>query len=239
MSLKGKRIVVIGGSSGFGLATAKAATKEGADVIIASRSIDKLERAKKDIGGNTTTKVLDTREESQLKAFFNEIGKFDHLIVSGSVSSPGSCLGLSSELARMSFDSKFWGQYFAVKYGAPHLAENGSIVLFSGVLSQRPELDTAVMSAVNCAVEGLARALAIELAPIRVNVISPGYVDTPLFDGMKDQEKSALFENIAKQLPVGRIGQPEEIAQSVLYLLASGYTTGSTLIVDGGHCIKQ
>jgi NAD(P)-dependent dehydrogenase (short-subunit alcohol dehydrogenase family) len=238
MTLRDKRVVIIGGSSGIGLATAKAVAEEGAQIIIASRDESKLLAAKKQIKGDVSTKNLDVRSEEQIRRFFSDIDPFDHLITPGSFTSPGSCLEMDIREAKDSFESKFWGQYLAVKYGVPHMSKDGSIVLFSGVLSQRPTSNTAIMASINSAVEGLGRALAVELAPIRVNVISPGYVDTPRFSHMKEKDREMLFNHLGKQLPVGRIGRPEEIAQTVLYLLTNGYTTASTIYIDGGYSMR-
>lgn len=238
MTLRNKRIVIIGGSSGIGLATAKAAVKVGGEVVIASRSKEKLQKAVAEIGKNATAKSLDVCDEKAIERFFAEVGSFDHLVTPGSATFPGSCLALESAKARQSFDSKFWGQYFAAKYGAPHIRQGGSIVLFSGVLSARPMQGTAIIASVNAAVEGLGRALSLELAPIRVNVVSPGYTDTPIFAAMSESDRKAMMENIGKQLPVGRVGKPEEVAQAVLYLLSSGFSTGTTLYIDGGYAMR-
>lgn len=238
MQLQGKKVVVIGGSSGTGLKTAQVAVQEGATVVIASRQKEKLQAVSKKIGSHVITKCLDIRNRQQVQDFFDQIGIFDHLITPGSASTPGSCLELSIERARDSFESKFWGQYYAVRYGVPQIKQGGSIVLCSGVFSQRPIENAAIMAAVNSAVEGLGRALALEIAPIRVNTVCPGYVETPRFSHLEEKERASLFNQVAKQLPVKRIGQPEEIAHAILYLMTNDYSTGTTLYIDGGHCIK-
>lgn len=233
MNLQDKHVVIIGGSSGIGLAVAKATVQAGGKVTIASRDQEKLLAAQKQLQGKAAIKSLDVRSEEQIQKFFSEVGRFDHLVTPGSASSSGACLELDSKVAKESFDGKFWGQYFAVKYGAPKMSKEGSIVLFSGVLSQRPMPNTAVMASINGGVEALGRALAIELAPIRVNVISPGYVDTPRLASLKDK-----FAHQVKQLPLGRIGTPEEAAQAVLFLLTNDYMTASTLFFDGGYTMR-
>jgi NAD(P)-dependent dehydrogenase (short-subunit alcohol dehydrogenase family) len=238
MILQDKHIVIIGGSSGIGLAIAKMAAQEGAHVTIASRSEEKLKSALNQIKGSVKSKCLDVRNEKQIQNFFSNIDPFDHLVTPGSSTSPGSCIELDNDVAKDSFNSKFWGQYFAVKYGSSKIRKDGSIVLFSGVLSQRPAPNTAIMASVNSAVEGLGRALAVELAPIRVNVISPGYVDTSRFSQMNEQDREMLLNKLGTQLPVGRIGYPEEIAQTVLYLLTNRYTTASTIYIDGGYSMR-
>ncbi len=232
MLLQKKRVVLIGGSSGIGLATAKAAIQEGGEVVIASRSKEKLEKTLQEIPQSITTFSLDASKESEVCAFFSKIGSFDHLVTTISSSLPGSCVESDALLAQESFQSKFWGQYYAVKYGAPHLRKGGSIVLFSGVYGTRPVMNTAIMSSINSAIEGLGRALAVELSPLRVNVVCPGAIDTPRLASLRGN--NASFEHLLTK----RIGTPEEAAQAVLYLLSNGYTTGTTLCIDGGYLLS-
>ncbi len=238
MRFEGKKIVVIGGSSGMGLATAKAAAAEGAGVIIASRSEEKLRQAKAQIQGSVEGFTLNVMEEGSVKAFFEKVGEFDHLTTPGSEAVLGSFVTLDTQAARKAFDSKFWGQYQAAKYGAPKIRPGGSITFFAGIWSQRPIPKASVVAAINSAIEGLGRALALELAPIRVNTVSPGIVDTPLYAGMAPDKKEAMFKEASASIPAKRIARPEEIAQTVLYLMANTYTTGSTLYVDGGVTLR-
>jgi NAD(P)-dependent dehydrogenase (short-subunit alcohol dehydrogenase family) len=233
-----KRIIIIGGSSGMGLVTAIAATAAGAQVVIASRSRDKLEKARRTIGGDTEVMPLDVMDEAAVQAFFHRVGEFDHLTTPGNVASGGPFLTRDTAAVRADFDSKFWGQYLAAKYGAPSIRPGGSIVLFSGIYSQRPSAGVSGVAAINSAIEGLTRALAVELAPIRVNAVSPGLVDTPIFDGMPKEAKDEMFQRFAAIAPVKRVGRPEEVAQAVLHLMANSFTTGTTLFVDGGYLLR-
>lgn len=232
MSLANKKVVIIGGSSGIGLATAKAATAVQAKVIIAGRSLEKLQQAQKEIGDTVETRSLDLLEEDAIKQFCTEIGVIDHLVIPGSSVITGLLHELDTADAQKSMASKFWGPYIATKYA--QIADDGSIVLFSGILSRHPSPGYAVLAAINAAIEALGRALALELAPVRVNVVSPGFVDTPVYAGMPQQQREAFLQSIADKLPVKRIGQPEDIAATVLYLLENGYTTGTVIDVDGG-----
>lgn len=238
MRLKEKRVVVIGGSSGIGLATARMAASEGAAVVIASRSMDKLARAAASIPGQVETISVDIREESSLARLFAAIGEFDHLTTPGGEVAGGPFLDLDLREARQAFDSKFWGQYMAARHAAPRIRSGGSITLISGSNSQRPLAQAAVRAAVNNAVEGLARALAVELTPLRVNAVSPGLVDTPLHDQLPKERKDAFFQAVAASLPLKRVGTAEEIAHAILHLMTNGYTTGSTLFVDGGYTLR-
>ena len=238
MRFQGQKIVIIGGSSGMGLATAKMAAAEGATVFIGGRSEDKLRQAKAQIQGTAELTQVNVMDEESVKAFFDKIGEFDHLTTPGSEAVMGKFLELDVRDAKKAFDSKFWGQYQAAKYGAPKIREGGSITFFAGIWSQRPVFGAAPVAAINSAIEGLGRALAVELAPIRVNTVSPGIVDTPLYSGMEPGKRKAMFQGIAASIPAKRVGRPEDIAQTVLYLMANGYTTGSTLYVDGGATLR-
>lgn len=240
-TLQNQRVVIIGGSSGIGLATALQAAEAGAHIVIAGRSASRLEEAKEQIAdaasanGNRTVEgyVLDNQDEEQLKSFFNQVGEFDHLFTPGAIYVRGP-LSSDRETAESCFKGKFWPQYFAAKYAAPHLSSSGSITLMSGGFSQRPLDGGASYAACNGAIESLGKALAVELAPVRVNVVSPGTIwregqeGTPRGDHFKDYEKLALLQ---------RVGRNEEIAHTVTYLMTNTFTTGSTLFVDGGYTL--
>ncbi|PZD73339.1 3-oxoacyl-[acyl-carrier-protein] reductase FabG [Acaryochloris thomasi RCC1774] len=134
--------------------------------------------------------------------------------------------------AMASMDSKFWGAYRAVK--AAKMCATGSVTLFSGVLSHRPAVGTVAATTVNAAVEGLGRSLAVELAPVRVNVISPGLVKPPIYSDMPEEQREAMYKNTAEQLPVQRIGLPEDIAAIALQIMTNPYLTGTVIDIDGG-----
>lgn len=235
MSVQGKEVVIIGGTSGIGLATAKAAIAAGAEVVIASRSAQKLATAKADVSGNIDARTIDLMAESSIQDFFQKIGQIDHLIISAGSVKTGPIRELAFNDAVDSMTSKFWGPYLAAKYA--QVNSDGSIALFSGILSRRPSPGFAALASINAAVEGLGRALALELAPVRVNVISPGLVETPVYEGMPPAQRQAYFESVAKQLPVKRIGTPEDIPATVLQLMQNVYTTGTVVDVDGGSLL--
>lgn len=235
MSLKNKRIVIIGGSSGIGLATAARALQEGAVVTVASRSTDKLQRAKQQLGQNLLIKSVDMRDENSLRALYSEIGQFDHLLTPGGEVEFIPFVNQPTESAKRSFESKFWGQHNAAKHAVPHLTQNGSITFYSGAASQRPVASFAIGAAINSAIESLGRALAVELAPIRVNTISPGLTDTPIFDYLSETERKNMFANYAATLPLKRVATADDIAKAAIYVMGNDYVTGSTLSVDGGY----
>lgn len=235
MTLAQKRVVVIGGSSGMGFATANAAAQENAEVIIASRSSEKLSKALAAIGNNATSHVLDFTDEEALKNFFTDVGALDHLVITAADVAFGPFVELDTHIARHFFDSKFWGQYNTAKYAAPYIKKGGSITLFAGKASQLPRAGFACGAAINGAIEALGRALALELAPVRVNTVSPGVVHTEVWNIFPKAAQQEKFDLLARRLPVGRIGKPEDVAQAVLYLMSNGYTTGTTLFIDGGE----
>lgn len=232
MSIKDKRIVIIGGSSGIGLATAVAAKAAGARVTIASRSEGKLLNAKDKIGDGIETRVVSVTEDTAVEAFFADLGPVDHVVVTGSEVATGAIFDLPMEDAISSMNSKFWGPYRVAR--AARIRKEGSLVLVSGILSRRPQAGTVVLGAINAAVEALGRGLALELAPVRVNVVSPGLVDTPIYHNMPEELRSRFFESIAEALPAGRIGRPEDVAAAIILLMKGGYMTGTVIDVDGG-----
>src|SRR5512143_449316 len=160
MRFERQKIVVIGGSSGMGFATARMAAAEGATVVIASRSQEKLQKAKAQIQGNVEALTVNVMDEASVKAFFDKVGEFDHLTTPGNEATMGPFLDLDTAKARAAFDSKFWGQYYAARYGAPRIRAGGSITFFAGIWSQKPVPGGSVVTAINSAIEGLGRALA-------------------------------------------------------------------------------
>lgn len=235
--LQNQRIVIIGGSSGIGLETAKQATALGAEVIIASRSEDKLQKAKEILGFKTTAYQLDTTDELQVQSFFEKVGHLDHLVVSAAETSSGPFLRTDSAQARKLFENKFWGQYYAAKYGSTQISPHGSITLFSGVVAYKAMIGSSALGAVNAAVSNLGQTLALELAPIRVNIVSPGIIDTPSRSKMPEDARNNFYATVADKLPVKRVGKAEDVAQSVLYLLQNSFVTGTVLHVEGGHIL--
>jgi NAD(P)-dependent dehydrogenase (short-subunit alcohol dehydrogenase family) len=235
--LQNQKIVIIGGSSGIGLETAKQVISLGAEVVIASRSEDKLHKAKEMLGPRAAIYVLDTSDEQQVKSFFGKVGPYDHLIVSAAETSGGSFLQLETDQARKLFENKFWGQYYAAKYGASQLSTEGSITLFSGVVAYKPMIGSSALGAVNAAVSNLGQTLALELAPIRVNVVSPGIIDTPSRSKMPENTRNQFYDTIAHKLPVKRVGLAEDVARGVIYLIQNQFVTGTVLHVDGGHIL--
>ncbi|WP_440602408.1 SDR family oxidoreductase [Bacillus sp. GB_SG_008] len=235
--LSNKKIVIIGGSSGIGLETARLALLQGAEVIIASRSEEKLQRATDQLGRSVTAYKLDTTQEQQVQSFFEQVGTINHLVVTAAETSGGSFIETDAAEARQLFENKFWGQFYSAKYGAPKVAENGSITLFSGVVAYKSMIGSATLGAVNAAVSNLGQTLALELAPIRVNVVSPGIIDTPSRSKMPKEARNKFYTDLGNKLPARRVGQAEDVAQAVLYAMQNGFVTGTVLHVEGGHTL--
>ncbi|EMI9089799.1 short-chain dehydrogenase [Bacillus cereus] len=231
-TLKGSRIVIIGGSSGIGFATAKQAIEQGAHVIIAGRSKEKLRIAQEIISNNhLQTYVLDNQDKNQLEDFFKKVGNFDHLFTPGASYTLGP-ITATDDIAESSFIGKFWPQYYAVKYAIPFLSDSGSIVLMSGAFSQRPLKGAPAYGACNGAIESLGKALAVEIAPIRVNVVSPGTIRR---ENEQNENRLAAYEAYKSLSLVKRPGHIDEIAHTVLYLMQNSFTTGNVLFPDGGY----
>lgn len=231
--LTGARVLVVGASSGIGLATAKAFRQAGATVVAASRGGVKLEQAAASIGAAPAE--LDTRDNDAVERFFAEHENFDHIVVTAAQTKGGPVGTLPLADAYASMESKFWGAYRVAR--AANLTPGGSLTFVSGFLSKRPSAASVLQGAINAALEGLARGLALELAPVRVNAVSPGLIDTPLHGSMDDTERAAMFTRVTERLPVRRVGAAEDVASVILLLAANPFMTGTTVTVDGGGTI--
>src|ERR1700730_5544631 len=194
MTLNGQRIVVLGGSSGIGLATAQAAAREGARVVIASSRKDRIEAALVALPTGSEGHVLDLADGDATRALFARLGSFDHLVfTAGETLQLGSLATTDLEAARRFFTLRYWGAYCAAKYGSSSIGVGGSIVFTSGIAGQRPRAGWSLGASICAAMEGLTRALAVELAPVRVNIVSPGVVRSPLWAHMAEADRGALY----------------------------------------------
>lgn len=234
-SLANSRVLVIGGSSGIGLAVAEAAIAADALVTIASRSRSNLDEALKSLGPKAQSVVLDTADEKAIEVFFDTTEPFDHIVVSAAQTPTGPVRKLALADAQKAMESKFWGAYRVARFA--RFTERGTLTLVSGFLSERPSATSVLQGAINAALEGLARGLALELSPVRVNTVSPGLINTPLWSKMDETAKQAMFTKVAGNLPAKTIGQPADIANAVLFLMATPFATGSNVRVDGGGAI--
>jgi NAD(P)-dependent dehydrogenase (short-subunit alcohol dehydrogenase family) len=238
MKLTGQRIIILGGSSGIGLATAQAAAAEGAAVVIASSRKARIDAALTALPSGTEGHVLDLADEAAVKAFFAGLGPFDHLaFTAGESLQLDRLASVDIDAARGFFGLRYWGAYMAAKYGSANIRPGGSITFSSGLAGARPHAGWSLGASICAAMEGLTRALAVELAPIRVNIVAPGVVKSPLWDNMAESDRAALYRHTADSLPVGHVGEVEEIAEAYLYLMRQTYGTGEVLRVDGGGAL--
>lgn len=232
------RILIVGGSSGMGLALARRTLAIGAEVIIVGRNEDKLKRTGAELqSAALSTVAADITQEGQVADLFERVGRLDH-IVSTAADIEGAYELLPSldlRAAQKVVESKFYGPLLLAKYGVPVLSPTGSITFTSGIAAYRPAARGSVVAAVNAGLEGLVRALAVEVAPIRVNAVSPGWVDTPIWTFVAGDKKDETLSAMAKRLLVGRVGQPEDIADAISFLMGNAFTTGTILHVEGGH----
>lgn len=233
------RVVVIGGGSGMGLSVAQKLLAAGAEVIIAGRSEERLRAARTTLGmDRVEIAVMDIGEQSQVAALFARIGRLDHVVVTAADLPYGPAIKLTEPDVMRAVRSKFLGPLFVAQQVAASIEPGGSMTFTSGIAARRPLRGGSMAAALNSGLEGLVRALAVELAPIRVNAVSPGWTETPIWDamaGMTAERKQELFTSMAARLPSGRIGKPEDIADAVVFLMNNRFTTGTVLDVDGGH----
>ena len=237
-TLAGKNVVIIGGTAGIGLAAAQTAAAAGAKVWAAGRSEGHIETAKKIANGSFEVRQADTHDAASLEAIFKEVGTIDHLVSAavGGERTLKPFLEQTEDQFKAAYD-KLWGYAKVVRTGAPYLAEDGAITLVSGSPARKIKPAQSPLSCVGASVENLVRCLAVEMAPVRVNVVSPGTVDTAMFDFMGDEKQEKLQAMTSTHL-IKRAGTSEEVAQGILFVMQNGFVTGTTIDVDGGRILS-
>jgi NAD(P)-dependent dehydrogenase (short-subunit alcohol dehydrogenase family) len=231
--LAGKKVVVVGGSSGIGFSTAEIAKREGAEVIIASHNADRLNAAATKLG--VTAIAADVTSDESIASLFKKCGTVDHVVLTAAQLRSGPFKTVAMEDVRATMESKFWGAWRVAK--SAEIRAGGSLTLVSGFLSVRPRPNSAIVGAANGALESLARSLALELAPVRVNAVSPGIIDTPIRAAMPEEARKDMLAKTAAALPVGRVGTGEDVARQILAFMTIGFATGSIVYLDGGALI--
>jgi NAD(P)-dependent dehydrogenase (short-subunit alcohol dehydrogenase family) len=232
-TLRDKTVVVVGRGSGIARAVALLAHDEGARVIVAGRDQGKLATAYRD--SDISAEVVDLTDDASIAALAHRVGAVDHVVSTASARARGDLASLERDKLQLSFDTKVIGPTMLAKYFASQINPGGSFVLFSGVHAFKLNPGYLGVGITNGAVDFLARWLAVELAPTRVNAISPGVIDTGAWDALGDEGKRAYFARIAAGNPVRRIGTPADVASAVLFAMNNTFMTGMTLKVDGGE----
>jgi NAD(P)-dependent dehydrogenase (short-subunit alcohol dehydrogenase family) len=235
ISVHGQQVLIVGGSSGIGLATAKAAAQAGAHVTIAGRSEAKLELAVQALGHGAVGRPLDAGDDKSVADFFAEGKTWDHVVATTGAGGRGQIANIAMADALAAMNGKFW-TYFRIARAAK-IATGGSLTLVSGGLGSKPAPGAALVSAINAAIEGLTRGLALDFAPTRVNTVSPGIIDTPLWDRMATADRQAMYAKATATLPARRVGKPEDVGQAILFLMTNPFATGSVLHLDGGSLL--
>ena len=236
MSFDGQRVVVIGASAGIGEATAKAFAARGASVTITGRSKDRLDQAAQRIGYPVLVAELDATDRAALDAFFAGTATVDHLVLTASPGAVGSgpFASLDEAALRQAFDGKVFAHVKAFQAALPRLRQDGSVTIVSAASARSAFAGTAGLAAANGALEALVAPLAVEVAPLRVNAVSPGVIDTQWWNGMPDDQRRAFFGAAAAATPVRRVGSPEDVADAIVYLAGAGFVSGTVLECTGG-----
>jgi NAD(P)-dependent dehydrogenase (short-subunit alcohol dehydrogenase family) len=238
LELEDTRVLVIGGGSGIGFALAQKAISAGASVLIGGRNEDRLANAVDELGAAASYGRVDTADKTSIRAFFAAAGRFQHLFTPAATYGLGPIDQIDDDNAESPFRSKFWGQYWAVRDALPYIDQAGSITLMAGAAGARPLKGASAYAACNSAIEGLGRALAVELAPVRVNTVSPGTIDGHLWRQRPEPLREAAFSHYRQAALAGRPGTEDEVADAVLFLMRNRFMTGSVIYPDGGYALR-
>jgi NAD(P)-dependent dehydrogenase (short-subunit alcohol dehydrogenase family) len=233
-NLTDRHVVIVGGSSGIGLATGLLAKQLGADVTLISRDSQKLDRASEQLGGVRTV-AADFADEAEINAAFHDLPPIDHVYVAAGSFVGGNILEGNMADFRRAIDTRIWGSVHVVRAAVPKMNGSGSVTFTGGLSTDRPVVGAWATSVATAAAEQLSRALSMELAPIRVNAISPGWTDTPMWDDILGESKQEVFGGVSTQVLVKRLSTATDVAQAAIFLMNSQTVTGEVIHVDSGH----
>jgi NAD(P)-dependent dehydrogenase (short-subunit alcohol dehydrogenase family) len=234
--MSSQHIIIVGGSSGIGLATARHLLASGSQVTITGRNETRLIEARRQLGPNAQIALMDASAADALPAQFARIGKFDHLVLAlGSSRGVGHFSNVSLADVKLGFEEKVYAHFATAQAALPFLNPTGSIIFVSGLAAQAAIPGTAGIGAANAAVAALVPILAVELKPLRVNGVSPGVIDTPWWDAVPEEQKQVMFKEFGAKNPVGRVGRPEDVAQAIAFLISNTFMTGHMVTCDGGQ----
>ena len=240
MDLKDQRIVIIGGTSGIGLATVRLVADAGAQVVIASRNREKIDGALRDLPKNVTGELLDAASREEARAFFERTGSFDHLVLTlAGHEGAGEFRTLDFDMLRRAYEAKFWPQLSVAQASLDFLRRDGSLTIVTAVTGHTAFAGASGFAAVNGALEAMIPTLALELQPLRVNAVSPGGIATPFWEDLPADMREAFFAQSAALLPLKRMGQAEDVAQVIAMLIANSFMTSTVIDCDGGARIRS
>ena len=230
-----QHVVIVGGSSGIGLATAGTFLAQGFKVTITGRDQKKVTAAAATLKGDITGVAMNAADPAAVQGLFAGIGTFDHLVLAfGSGKGVGAFASIPLADVRQGFEEKVFPHFACAQAALPHLAKGGSITFVSAITAHAAMPGTAAIGAANAAIAALVPTLAAELKPLRVNAVSPGIIDTPWWDFLNGDTKRAVFADYAGKTPVGRVGAPDDLAKTIAFVVGNGFMTGQTIICDGG-----
>lgn len=239
-------VVVIGGSSGIGLAVARRCLDDGHRVVIAGRSADRLAAAQAALGlpelgppGRLAAVSADIASRADLEALFGAAGPVRHVVVTAADLAYGPVGTLTENSMLSALRSKILGPLLVAQIAAPLLGKSGSITYTSGIAAYRPAPGGTLTATVNGALESMVRSLALEMAPIRINAVSPGWVDTPTWERLvpSPEARQARLADMAAHLPGKRTGRPEDVANAIAFLMHDDFVTGTVLHAEGGQLL--
>lgn len=235
-SMRGRRVVVVGGTSGMGLGAVRAAARAGAHVVAAGRRAEHLRSVGESDKDRIAHAVVDVTDDASVRALFESVGELDHLLVTAAPRAASRPFLEQDRAAAQAFmNGKLFGSWACARYAAPRMRPGGSITFLTGCASIRPRAGLAIVTATFAALEALTQALALELGPLRINAIRPGLVDSDMWSFLDERAREQLRQKVRATFPAGRIGAIEDIGHAAVFLMTNPYVTGAVLEVSGGE----